>query len=106
MRKIDREQLLSAVKDMFLTDSYDDYSVADEFGGSPFIVTRIEGEDWRDEGFSVYDESEDDYFYFQVEGIDETEEKWVFEKGKVIERLVDACLRDIFDWTETAEFEE
>lgn len=84
MVKFDKNLVLSAVKDAFLNGSYDEYSISDGWT----LVRNDDVECWEDEGFSLLSDDDETCYSYCVEAFC-TEEEWFFEKGKVLEKMVD-----------------
>ena len=80
---INKTLLLSAVKDMWLNDSYDEYSIGD---GYTAVRNEIV-EDWEDEGFSIMKDGEVLATYC-VAGLAD-EEQYFFALGDVLSRMVE-----------------
>ena len=102
MKRFEKEMVMNAVKDAFLTDSYDEYSI----GNGWTVVRNDDIESWEDEGITILSDRKDVFNVvcsYCVENFCDSEEEWFFEKGKVIERLVDYVYEEQLSFIETYE---
>lgn len=100
MKKFDKNLVLSAVKDAFFTDSYDEYSI----GHGWTMYRNDDVECWEDEGFTICEDDKDIFCTYCIESFCKGEEEWFFNKGEVIERMVDYIYEEKLSFIEDYEF--
>ena len=87
---INKSMLFSAVKDMFLNDSYDEYSI----GNGYTVVRNGDVEDWEDEGFTVKENGEE-VTTASAGAMVANRDSFVFDLGGCLKFMVDSVAEEI-----------